>query len=165
MLKQLAVATTIIFSLAACQSGQNSNGTHDGVQEAETAAVEQAPQETRRRYQRRERERPSAETLTERRALESRRELMPTYTSAMLDQDGPGLGIIVDASSLEAFHQSFELVASETSEAQLAALKSAIGALQAWDLSVGPGMEGVLPVIDGMTGDEIIERAHSLRSR
>lgn len=159
-MKNIVFVTLTALLLAACQPGQDVNEPDDVELEA-TAEVEQAPKPVRRRYQ--PRERPDPEPEPE--ALTSQRELVPGFIEGRLEQPGPGLSLMIDASSKDAFHQSLELVATETSEEQYVSLASAIRMLEAYDLEASANPDGLLPVIDGLTGDEIIERAHSMRSR
>lgn len=159
-MKKLVFMTIAALFLAACQSDQDSDDVDDiGVEQ--DPVVEQAPQ-PRRRYQ--PRERPEPEPEPER--LTSQRRLVPQFTEGGLSQDGPGLSLMIDASSLDAFHQSMELIASETSDDQYQSLTAALAVVQMYDMNAtGPGIEGVLPILDGMTGEEIIERAQQIRSR
>lgn len=164
MMSRLVIIAIAGLWLVACQSDR-------GTGEAEVAELEQAPvveeeqREVRRRYQPRERPERERARDTEPVPLEGEQRLTPRFTEGRLNRDGPGLSLMIDASSVDAFHQSLELIASETSQAQYRHLRSAVEMLEFYDFDAGSGPDGVLQTIDGMTGEQIIERARQIRSR
>lgn len=157
-MKKLAFVAIVALFLAACQSDQDSDDVDDIDMEQEPVVEQTPPNPTRRRYQ--PRKRPEPEPEMER--LEPRQQLVPQYIEGRLDQDGPGLDLMIDASSMDAFHQSLELIASETSESQYRSLAGAVDMLGFYDMEA-QGVEGLLMILNGMTGEEVIERAHKIR--
>lgn len=77
-----------------------------------------------------------------------------------LESEGYGMTMIVDGSSPQAFADSLEMIASDTSSEQYQALDSAIRYLQAYSLEPG-NLEALYRSLDGLTAEEIIERAQS----
>lgn len=80
-------------------------------------------------------------------------------------EEGHGLTMIVDGSSPEAFRQSLELIAEDTSEAQYSQLDSAIRYLRFYSPAGWGGLPALYESLDGMTGEEIIREAEQVRSR
>ncbi len=79
-------------------------------------------------------------------------------------QDGFGLTMIVDGSSPQAFAESLELMAMDTTQEQYRQLDSALRFLGTYDPnSWSGGMTSLYQSLDGLTGEEIIERARTLR--
>lgn len=80
------------------------------------------------------------------------------------EQDGFGLTMIVDGSSPQAFQESLELMAMDTTSEQYRQLDSALRFLGTYDSNAwSGGMTGLYQSLDGLTGEEIIERARQLR--
>ncbi len=77
--------------------------------------------------------------------------------------EGYGLTLIVDGSSPEAFKESLALIASDTSENQYRTLDSALRYLQVYSSDGWAGLPGFYERLNGMTGEEIIERADRLK--
>ena len=80
------------------------------------------------------------------------------------DYEGYGLTFMVDGSSPEAFAESLELIASDSSPDQYRQLDSAIRYLQVYSSDGWSGLPGFYERLNGMTGEEIIERAQRLRA-
>lgn len=78
-------------------------------------------------------------------------------------EEGHGLTMIVDGSSPEAFRQSLEIIAEDTSEAQYSQLDSAIRYLRVYSPAGWSGLPALYESLDGMTGEEIISKAENLR--
>ncbi len=79
-----------------------------------------------------------------------------------LQSEGYGMTMIVDGSSPQAFADSLAMIASDTSQEQYRTLDSAIRYLQTYALG-SRDLESFYQSLDGMTAEEIIERAHSRR--
>jgi len=84
-------------------------------------------------------------------------------TQGQAEYEGYGLTFMVDGSSPEAFAQSLELIASDTNTDQYRQLDSAIRYLQVYSSDGWSGLPGFYERLNGMTGEEIIERASRLR--
>lgn len=158
IMKKLAFMTITALLLAACQSQQDPDEV-EGMGMEEEPVVEQPPPATRRRYQPRERPKPEPPKET------YQQEVIPGVSEGMLAEDGPGLTLMIDASTVDAFHQSLDLIASETSVSQYQSLRSSLQFIQRYDSDAWGGQEALLSVVNGLTGEEIIERAQDLRTR
>ena len=77
-----------------------------------------------------------------------------------LGSEGYGMTMIVDGSSPEAFAESLKIIASDTSPEQYQALDSAIRYMKTYSMG-SRDLETFYQSLDGMTAEEIIERAHS----
>jgi hypothetical protein len=78
-------------------------------------------------------------------------------------EEGYGLTMIVDGSSPEAFAESLSMISEDTTQEQYRALDSALRFLKAYDSAAWSGLPNLYQTLDGMTGEEIIERARKLR--
>lgn len=78
-------------------------------------------------------------------------------------QPGLGLSLIVDGSTPEAFMESLELIAAETSDEQYQQLDAALRYLRVYSSAAWGGLPGLYQSLDSMTGEEIIEHALRLR--
>lgn len=78
--------------------------------------------------------------------------------------DGHGLTMIVDGSSPEAFQESLELIANDTSKSQYERLHSALLYLRVYAPEGWSGLPDLYRSLDGMTGEEIIELASERRA-
>lgn len=81
-----------------------------------------------------------------------------------LQSDGYGLTLIIDGSSPEAFADSLEIIAADTSPQQYQRLDSAIRYLETYALGVN-NLTEFYQSIDGQSAQEIIERAQSRNRR
>lgn len=79
-----------------------------------------------------------------------------------LGSEGYGMTMIIDGSSPEAFAESLKMIASDTSPDQYRMLDSAIRYLQTYAMGTRD-LESFYQSLDGMTAEEIIERAQSRR--
>ncbi|NKI34057.1 hypothetical protein HFP89_02605 [Wenzhouxiangella sp. XN79A] len=79
-----------------------------------------------------------------------------------LEDDGTGLEMIVDGSSQAAFNDSLALIAESTSAAQYSSLERSIRFINTYDQSVLGNPERMREMFDGMTAQEIIDRAAAL---
>ncbi len=84
--------------------------------------------------------------------------------TGQVDYEGYGLTLMVDGSSPEAFAESLELIASDSNPDQYRQLDSAIRYLQVYSSDGWSGLPGFYERLNGMTGEEIIERAQRLRA-
>ena len=81
---------------------------------------------------------------------------------AKLEEDGMGLEAIIDASSKKAFAESMSWIAEDVSQKQFDQLERSLRYIEAYDSSVLGGEERYLKLIDGKTGQELIDRANRL---
>lgn len=79
------------------------------------------------------------------------------------EQEGYGLTMVVDGSTPQAFQESLELIAMDTTSDQYSQLDSALRFLGTYDQNSWAGLDNLYKSLDGMTGEEIIERARQLR--
>lgn len=79
------------------------------------------------------------------------------------DEEGYGLTMVVDGSSPEAFQESLELISMDTSKKQYRKLDAALRFLSTYDTAAWSGLPNLYKTLDGMTGEEIIERAANMR--
>ncbi|QOC23817.1 hypothetical protein IC757_06750 [Wenzhouxiangella sp. AB-CW3] len=154
-MKKLIVPIAATFFLVGCGSDDQD----EAANEVETApAAEQTEQQPRREVRRRSEQEPQEPTRTT--DADPRR--LPHLQGAA-EVDGHGLTMIVDGSSPEAFQQSLELIASDSTDEQYQQLDSAIRDLQMNSPEGWGGAEALFRSLDGMTGEEIIERAAERR--
>lgn len=83
--------------------------------------------------------------------------------SGRAEESGYGLTMVVNGSSPEAFRESLELISEDATEAQYRQLDSALRFLGTYDPAAWSGLPELYKSLDGMTGEEIIERARELR--
>lgn len=79
-----------------------------------------------------------------------------------LDEDGLGLETIIDASSKEAYAESLRWIAQDVSAQQYDSLERSLRYLRTYDSSVFGNEEQFFRLIDGKTGQELIDRANKL---
>ena len=149
----LPIAATLI--LAGC--GSDSDEIETAVQEE---AAEPTTQTQPRREVRREEERMEVPARTPQ-SDDVERNIPRIQGSAT--EEGYGLTMIVDGSSPQAFQQSLELMAEDTTQEQYRQLDSALRYLRAYSPEAWQGTPNLYASLDGMTGEEIIEKANSLR--
>lgn len=92
---------------------------------------------------------------------QARDELLPRATGQQ-EEEGYGLTLVIDGSSPEAFHQSLEWIAQDTSEEQYNDLASAIRYLRMYSSAAQRGHAELYKSLDGLTGEQIIERGKEL---
>ncbi len=154
-LKRLTILTLTALFLAACSSDNDTEAPVEPQVGEETTATE-----TRREVRRADDE-PRSEPLP--RTDDPARDL-PRLTGEA-EVDGFGLTMIVDGSSPEAFRQSLEIIAEDSTETQYQELDSAIRYLRAYSPEAWEGLSNLYASLDGMTGEEIIEEAARLSER
>ena len=79
-------------------------------------------------------------------------------------EEGYGLTMVVDGSSPDAFQESLELIAMDTSQEQYRKLDASLRFLGTYDTAAWSGLPNLYETLDGMTGEEIIERAEKMRN-
>ncbi len=70
----------------------------------------------------------------------------------------PGMQIPVDGSSLDAFNESLETIKEQAQEVNYTSLEGAIQYLLVYDLSAGRDKAKLAKNLDGLTGDQIIDK-------
>lgn len=75
-------------------------------------------------------------------------------------REGYGLTFVIDGSSPAAFAESLELIASDSSDEQYQQLDSALRYLQVYSPDGWQGLPEFYMRLNGMTGEEVIERAN-----
>jgi len=85
--------------------------------------------------------------------------------SGRLEQEGAGLDTVIDASSKQAYAESLRWIAEDASQEQMQRLERSIRFLHMYDPSIFGSEQQLLDSIDGMTGNEIIERALEMREQ
>jgi hypothetical protein len=70
----------------------------------------------------------------------------------------PGMQIPVDGSSLEAFEKSLETIKGQAKEPNYITLEEAIKYLLVYDLGTGGDKAKLAKNLDGLTGDQIIDK-------
>jgi hypothetical protein len=131
-------------------------------EESTQAAQEQPAQEEREIVRRSDRS-EETQALPRRETQDPERRVPKIDGQA--DEDGYGLTMIVDGSSPEAFAESLELMAMDTTEEQYSRLDSALRYLATYDTAAWSGLPDLYQSLDGMTGEEIIERAREVREK
>lgn len=81
------------------------------------------------------------------------------------NEEGYGLTMVVDGSSPEAFQESLELIAMDTSKEQYRELDAALRFLGTYDTAAWSGLPNLYKTLDGMTAEEIIERSDEMREK
>jgi len=147
----LLVATLVI---SGC--GSDSNETESVTQEVggESAAQTEPRREVRRADE--------VEEATPRRDTGDAERNIPRLEGTATEE-GYGLTMIVDGSSPQAFQQSLEMIAEDTSEEQYRSLDSALRFLRVNSPQGWEGAASLYASLDGMTGEEIIEHAMQIR--
>ncbi len=141
--------------LSGCQSDQDEASVSESV-EPETAAVSERV--TRQRSAAGEATAPVATQPQGDPARELPR------LQGQFAEPGMGLAHLVDGSTPEAFAQSLQLIASETSAEQYRELDSALRFLRMYSSAAWGGLPGLYQSLDNMTGEEIIEHARRLQA-
>lgn len=95
---------------------------------------------------------------------QDRQELLPRVTGQQ-QEEGYGLTMVVDGSSPEAFHQSLQWIAEDTSEEQYQKLASAVRYLRMYSSVAQESHAALYESLDGMTGEQIIERGEEIVER
>lgn len=139
----------------------------DNDENSEAAATVQQEEAPARVVRERQPERSTQQTTSQ-----SERQL-PSLTDparnlpqlrGQLDSPGDGLEMIIDGSSPDAFLQSLEIIAGETSEQQYQTFHSSMLYLRVSSLDRSE-MADFYQTLDGRTAEEVIEMAARLRVR
>jgi hypothetical protein len=156
--------TALIFLLVGCRS-ERPVETEAEVPAAETAVTEQ--QTTRQRRELRDRSDVVAEPTADTRRVDTGG-IDPSRTlprlRGELDEDSYGPEMFIDGSSPEAFLQSLEMIASESSVAQYQQIDGALHYIQTYSFSDG-GLPALYRSLDGLSGEDLIRRAGELRAQ
>lgn len=94
-------------------------------------------------------------------ASEARYQFVP-QVEGQLEEAGAGLEMIIDASSQAAFNDSLALIAESTSAEQYGLLERSIRFINTYDQSVLADAARMREMLDGMTAQEVIDRANAL---
>lgn len=124
---------------------------------SEPEAAEQATDQRESRREVRRAEEPSSEPAPD------RNEKKVPVLEGQAETEGHGLTMIMDGSSPEAFEESLSLVAQDTSKEQYRKLDQAIRHLEVYSSAGWSGKASLYKSLDGMTAEEIIEKAQSER--
>jgi hypothetical protein len=79
-------------------------------------------------------------------------------------EEGMGLANLVDGTSPQAFAESLQRIASETSREQYRELDSSLRYLRMYSSAAWSGLPGLYESLDNMTGEEIIAHARRLQT-
>lgn len=150
--------TICILSLAFLVAGC---GQEEAPAEPTAETSQEQANDDQREIVRREESRTEAQPLP-RRDEENPEKRIPRMEGEA-EEEGYGLTMIVDGSSPEAFKDSLELIAMDTSDQQYQQLDSALRFLGTYDTAAWQGLPNLYSSLDGMTGEEIIDRARSMR--
>lgn len=132
------------------------------VEESAQAGQEQSADSEREIVRRSERQ-EQAQALP-RRDREDPEKKVPR-AEGQAEEDGYGLTMIVDGSSPQAFAESLDLIAMDSSQEQYRKLDASLRFLATYDTAAWSGLPNLYKTLDGMTGEEIIERAEDMRDK
>ena len=149
----LAIALSSLL-LMACRS-EPETPVEPVAETAPPAQTTRTEREVRQREAPTQREARDTSTLPS--LMDPAREL-PRLEGA-LQEDGWGLEHLIDGSSPQAFMESLELIANDTSARQFQSLDSALRYLQVYSLG-HPDLASFYRSLDNLTANEVIERAH-----
>ncbi|MEE4297203.1 MAG: hypothetical protein V2J20_11385 [Wenzhouxiangella sp.] len=79
-------------------------------------------------------------------------------------EEGMGLANLVDGTSPQAFAESLQRIATETSQEQYRELDSSLRYLRMYSSAAWGGLPGLYESLDNMTGEEIIAHARRLQA-
>ncbi len=155
----MKISLTLIFALAlalmtGCQSSQNASTPRAEAEPEAVAEAEPAPPARER-----ERRSPAQVTL----APENPETQVPNLRG-IAEEESYGLTLMVDGTSPEAFQRSLEMIAEETTTEQYDRLNTAIQFLGIYDPVAWSGLPALYADLDGLTGEDIIERANEVGS-
>lgn len=123
---------------------------------------ESAEQATDQRESRRE-VRSAEETSSESEPAPERNDKKVPVLEGQAESEGHGLTMIMDGSSPDAFEESLSLVAQDTSTEQYRKIDSALRYLKMYSSEGWGGKANLYGSLDGMTAEEIIEKAEQAR--
>lgn len=124
---------------------------------SEPESAEQTTDQRESRREVRRTEEPSSEPTPD------RNEKKVPVLEGRAETEGHGLTMIMDGSSPEAFEESLSLVAEDTNTEQYRKLDSALRYLKMYSSDGWGGKANLYSSLDGMTAEEIIEKAQSAR--
>lgn len=155
MKKTFSILSALVLVVACGQS-------EEPAVEAESEAAQQSTDSDREIRRSAEREEPAE--LPRRDQTDPEKKIPRIEGEA--EEEGYGLTMVVDGSSPQAFQESLELIAMDTTSSQYQQLDSALRYLGTYDSSAwGGGMPALYKSLDGMTGEEIIQRAQEMRQQ
>ena len=158
-LATLLIGLMALVLITACSSEPEP----EPVEEAQVeAAAEPAPAPTRARRSTSINS-PTMETLPTPESA-TRFRYVPDV-EGQLTEDGLGLQTIIDGSSAASFKDSLTWIASDTSAEQYAELEQAIRFINNYDRRVLGNDERMRGVLDGLTGEEVLELAAEISSQ
>lgn len=152
--------TICILSIAFLAVGCGSEDEPATPEETTQVAQEQPSSDDREVVRRSER--PEEPQALPRRDQEDPSKKVPRLEGEA-QEEGYGLTMVVDGSSPQAFQESLELIAMDTSEQQYRKLDASLRFLATYDTAAWSGLPNLYQTLDGMTGEEIIERAEKMR--
>lgn len=155
----LAGMNTVLAALLAATAALIVAGCGSEEPEQSDAAQEPAPRMIEREAPRRSEPEPAPSSEP----AEEDFRVVPDVDGA-LEEDGMGLDVIIDASSKQAYADSLRWISEDASKDQVQKLESAIRYIHMYDPAVFGNEERMLNVIDGKTGQEVIEYATRLRN-
>lgn len=129
--------------------------------EETTEAAQEQPADSERDVVRRGEREQEPEPLERRDTVNPEKKIPRIEGEA--EEEGYGLTMVLDGTSPEAFQESLELIAMDTSREQYRQLDSALRFLGTYDTAAWSGLPNLYKTLDGMTGEEIIERARKMR--
>ena len=156
-LAALLIGLMALVLMTACSSEPEPEPAEEQVEAAEPAP---APTRTRRSTSTNS---PTMETLPTPESA-PRFRYVPDV-DGQLTEDGLGLQTIIDGSSAESFRDSLTWIASDTSPQQYSELEQAIRFINNYDRRVLGNDERMRGVLDGLTGEEVIELAAEINSQ
>lgn len=163
MIRGIPFVLLMVLAISGCKTHTDSASQAESEKPEEKTAKQQPAPE------------PKPESPPPRSGVQAGERASPTDNYARLAPDinagrteeGPGLTFMIDGSSVQAYNESMELIASETSQLQYDNLTEAIALLRMMTLSAKT-TEEFFKTLDGMTGEEIIaevERRRGGRNR
>jgi TolA-binding protein len=152
--KALSLLFAVAF-LSACGSEPEEPVTSEPAQNAETESV--SDRVTRMRSQAGEVAEAPEQPLGD-----PEREL--PRLQGQFTEEGMGLANLVDGTSPQAFAESLQRIASETSQEQYRELDSSLRYLRMYSSAAWSGLPGLYESLDNMTGEEIIAHARRLQA-
>lgn len=154
-MKKILCILSVAFLAVGC-------GSDEQPAEEKTEAAQEQPAETEREVVRRsERQEEESQPLPRRDEVDPEKRIPRIKGDAQ--EEGYGLTMVVDGSSAQAFQESLELIAMDTSQAQYDNLDAALRFLATYDTAAWSGLPNLYKTLDGMTGEEIIQRAQDMR--
>ena len=155
-MKYIIIAIAATMMLTGCPSDEDVEASEEAVTEAAPTLSEQRAMRQRRNPE------PPARSDAPRSLTDPAREL-PRLTGE-LEDDGYGPTMIIDGSSPEAFRQSVELIAAESSESQYREFNAALRFLRTYTLGARD-LDEFYQTLDGMTPEEVVEMVAERRGR